>query len=357
MTNISREPFGTAAGKTVDLYTMTSSEHAVVKVSTLGGTIISWTAPDKTGRQGDIVLGFNDLAGYTSDAYLKAAPYFGAIIGRYGNRIGGAKFSLDGHECRLAANNGPANLHGGPRGFDKVVWDGADECDDDVATLTLEYTSPDGDQGFPGKLAAKVVYTLTGNTLTVDYFATASKTTICNMTQHTYFNLNGEGSGSILETELQINAARFTPVDQYMICTGELRDVAGTPFDFRKPIAIGAHVDDADEQVKFGGGWDHNWVIDRGAETGLVLAATAYDARSGRVLEVLTTEPGVQFYSGNFLDGSLTGKSGKAYGHRNGFCLETQHYPDSPNKPAFPSTTLEPGRTYHTTTVFKFSVK
>jgi aldose 1-epimerase len=358
MTSTTKDPFGTFDGKDVDLYTLTSDDGAKVRISTYGGIVTSWTAPDRAGKQADITLGFNDLASYTSAAYLKAGLYFGALIGRYGNRIGAARFNLEGREYPLAANDGSNNLHGGVKGFDKRVWDGAEEAVADEAALTLEYVSADGEEGFPGRLATKVVYTLQrGDVLKVEYSATTTKTTIVNMTHHAYFNLAGEGSGDILGTKLQINAGRFTPVDANLIPTGELRDVAGTPFDFRKPTAIGARVNHADEQLRFGAGYDHNWVLDRGSDEGLVHAATAHEPGSGRVLEVWTTEPGIQLYTGNFLDGSLVGKSGKPYTHRSGFCLETQHYPDSPNKPGFPSVTLEPGQTYKTTTVFKFSVR
>ena len=373
MTSIGREPFGQRDGVDVDLYTLRSDAGATVKIATYGGIVTSWTAPDRNGNFADIVLGFDGLDGYTNAAYLNAMPYFGALIGRYGNRIGGARFELDGVECKLAENNGPNNLHGGLKGFDKRVWDGADEAVDDYAALTLEYTSADGEEDFPGKLATSVVYTLSGNELKIDYSATTTRPTIVNLTNHTYFNLAGEGSGDILGTELELNAGKFTPVDAGLITTGELRDVTGTPFDFRKPTVIGARINDKDEQLGFAGGYDHNFVLDRvpaagvpaaggpaagrPAAAGLVLAARAYEPASGRQLEVLTTEPGVQFYSGNFLNGSLAGKSGKAYVRRSGFCLETQHYPDSPNKPAFPSCRLEPGQTYQTTTVFRFSTR
>lgn len=358
MTSSGREDLGHYDGKLVELYSLHVDDGTTVKISTLGGTITSWTAPDRNGKQADVVLGFNDLAGYTSDRFLASGPYFGALIGRYGNRIGGAKFSLEGHEYLLAANNGPNNLHGGMKGFDKRVWEAQDEARDDAAILNLEYVSADGEEGFPGELSTRVVYTLQpGGTLTIDYSATTSETTIVNLTNHSYFNLAGEGSGDILGTQVQLNAGKFTPVDANLIPTGELRDVAGTPFDFRKPVAIGARVNDVDQQLEFGGGYDHNWVIDRGSEPGLVLAASAYEPVSGRLLEVSTTEPGIQLYVGNFLDGSLIGKSGKPYTRRGGFCLETQHYPDSPNKPGFPSVTLRKGQTYRTTTVFKFSVR
>jgi aldose 1-epimerase len=357
MTSIGKEPFGTIDGKDVDLYTLRSNGGTTVKITSYGGIVTSWTAPDRNGGLADVALGFDSLDGYTDAAYMKAMPYFGALIGRYGNRIGGAKFSLDGVEYKLAANNGPNNLHGGVKGFDKRVWDGNDEAMDDYAGLALEYTSAAGEEGFPGSLATRVVYALRDGSLQIDYSATTDRPTIVNLTNHAYFNLAGEGSGDILGTEVEINASRFTPVDANLIPTGELREVAGTPFDFRRPTAIGARIGDRDQQLGFGGGYDHNWVIDRGSDTGLVLAARAYEPRSGRLLEVLTTEPGVQFYVGNFLDGSLTGKSGKPYVHRSGFCLETQHYPDSPNKPAFPSCRLEPGRTYRTTTIYRFSTR
>ncbi len=358
MTTISRAPFGTFAGRAVDLYTLSGEGGTIVEIATYGGIITSWTAPDRAGRQADIVLGLTDLAGYTSDAYLKGGPHFGAIIGRYANRIGGARFSLDGVEYKLAANNGPNNLHGGPRGFDMRVWDAKAAVAGQDAVLELTYVSADGEEGFPGTLTTRVVYTLSpGNVLRIDYSATTDRTTIVNLTNHTYFNLAGEGSGDILATEVQINAGRFTPVDADMITTGELRDVTGTPFDFRQPAAIGARVNRADEQLELGAGYDHNWVLDRGPDEGLFLAATACEPGSGRVLEVLTTEPGIQFYTGNFLDGTCVGKAGMPYTRRSGFCLETQHYPDSPNKPEFPSVTLEPGETYSTATVFRLTAK
>jgi aldose 1-epimerase len=358
MTSIGKEPFGSHEGKTVDLYTLTSTDGATVKISSYGGIITSWTVPDRSGKQTDIVLGFKNLASYTSPSYLATCPYFGALIGRYGNRIGGARFSLNGIEYQLAPNDGPNNLHGGPKGFDKRVWDGADEAVGDDAALTLEYVSAAGEEGFPGKLSTTVVYTVqSGGVLRIDYSATTDRTTIANLTQHTYFNLAGEGNGDILGTELEINASRFTPVDANLIATGELRSVEGTPFDFRRATAIGARVNQKDQQLGYGEGYDHNFVIDRGSEMGLVLAARAYEPVGGRVLEVFTTEPGVQLYVGNHLDGSLVGKSGKPYTHRSGFCLETQHYPDSPNKPGFPSVTLERGETYATTTIFKFSAR
>jgi aldose 1-epimerase len=358
MTTITRAPFGAFGGRAVDLYTLAGGDGATVKIATYGGIVTSWTGPDRAGRQADIVLGFSDLGGYASDTDLTGGPHFGAIIGRYGNRIGGARFSLDGVVYKLAANNGPNSLHGGPKGFDTRIWDAKAAVAGNDAALELTYVSVDGEEGFPGKLTTRVVYTLSpGNALKIDYSATTDRTTIVNLTNHTYFNLAGEGSGDVLKTEVQINAGRFTPVDASMIPTGELRDVTGTPFDFRRPAAIGARLNQADEQLELGAGYDHNWVLDRGSDGGPAPAATAYEPCSGRLLEILTTEPGIQFYTANSLDGTLVGKSGRPYTRRSGFCFETEHFPDSPNKPGFPSVTLEPGETYSTTTVFRLSAR
>jgi len=354
---IVKQPFGTVDGTPIELYTLTNSKGMEMKVMTYGGIVTSLKVPDRAGVPGDVVLGFNDIAGYTGPAYLKANPYFGAIIGRYGNRIGGAKFKLDNTVFPLVANNGPNNLHGGPTGFHKQIWAAKEIPGKASAGIEFTYTSKDGEEGFPGNLAISVTYTITdSNEFRVDYKATTDKPTVCNLTQHSYFNLSGEGSGDILGTEITLPCSKYTPVDSTLITTGELTDVTGTPFDFRKATAIGARVNEPDKQLKYGKGYDHNWVIDR-TGPGLVLAATAYDPKSGRAMDVLTTEPGVQMYVGNFLDGSLVGKAGKPYAFRNGFCLETQHYPDSPNKPAFPSVTLKPGDTYTTTTVYKFYTK
>jgi aldose 1-epimerase len=354
---IVKQPFGNVGGTPVELYTLTNAHGVEMKVTTYGGIVTSLKVPDKAGVMGDIVLGFNNVGGYTNAAYGKANPYFGAIIGRYGNRIGGAKFTVDGTKCTLAANNGPNNLHGGPTGFHTRIWTAKEVKGQGSAGVELTYTSKDGEEGFPGNLAVTVTYTLTDNNeFKVDYKATTDKVTVCNLTQHSYFNLSGEGSGDILGTEITLPCSKYTPVDQTLITTGELADVAGTPFDFRTATAIGARVNEDNQQLKYGKGYDHNWVIDR-TGTGLVLCATAYDPKSGRAMDVLTTEPGVQMYVGNFLDGSLVGKAGKPYNFRNAFCLETQHYPDSPNKPAFPSVTLKPGDTYQTSTVYKFYTK
>ncbi len=352
---IEKAPFGTVDGKSVDCYTLTNDHGVAMKVSTYGGIVTSLIVPDKDGKPGDIVLGFTTVDGYTSEGYLKGCPYFGALIGRYGNRIGGAKFTLEGKEYTLAKNNGPNNLHGGVKGFDKQLWDAKEVKAKNAVGVELTYVSKAGEEGFPGDLTAKITYWLTDkNELKIEYTATTDTATICNLTHHSYFNLGGEGSGDILGTRIRLYADKFTPVDSTLITTGELQDVAKTPFDFRKATAIGARINDDDEQLKFGKGYDHNWVINRKGAKGLVLAATASDSATGRAMDVLTTEPGIQMYSGNFLDGTLVGKSGKPYVHRGGFCLETQHYPDSPNKLDWPSVELKPGQTYATTTVYRF---
>ncbi len=300
-------------------------------------------------RSADVALGFDSLAGF-----LTPHPFFGAIIGRYGNRIGAATFTLDGASYTLAKNNGPNNLHGGDKGFDKQVWNAQAVAGRNAIEFTR--TSVNGEEGFPGNLAVRVTYELTDkNELVVDYVATTDKATPVNLTQHTYFNLAGEGNGDILGHQLTINADRYTPVNDTLIPTGELAPVQGTPFDFRQPTAIGARINDANPQLKNGQGYDHNWVLNRSGE-GLQLAARVLEPTSGRTMEITTTEPGLQFYAGNFLDGTIKGKSGHVYGKRSGFCLETQHYPDSPNKPEFPSTILRPGQEYRSKTVFAFGV-
>jgi aldose 1-epimerase len=300
---------------------------------------------------GDVVLGYETL-----DGYLRATPYFGAIIGRYANRIGGARFTLDGRTYRLAANNGSNHLHGGLRGFDKVVWHAEPFRSDSGLGVTLTYVSPDSEEGYPGRLEATVTYTWTDDDrLIMDYVATSDQATPVNLTQHSYFNLAAEAAGTVLDHVLQLDADAFTPVDSTLIPTGEIAPVAGTPFDFTTPSAIGARIDAGDQQIRFGRGYDHNFVLRRSGP-GLVHAARVSEPTSGRALDVWTTEPGLQFYSGNFLDGSITGKGGRIYARRSGLCLETQHYPDSPNHREFPSTILRPGEEYRSRTVFAFSV-
>jgi aldose 1-epimerase len=346
---IQKEAFGkTAEQEAVDLYTLTNNKGASVKIMTYGGIVTSLRVPDRNGKMGDVVLGYDDL-----ESYLKSNPFFGALVGRYGNRIAKGKFSLNGKEYTLARNNDPNHLHGGNKGFDKVVWKAKELSGRQGPSLVLSYVSKDGEEGYPGKLTVTVIYTLThNNELKIAYSATTDKLTVVNLTHHSYFNLAGEGD--VLKHELMLAADHFTPVDATLIPTGEYRSVKGTPMDFTRPFAIGARIDQADEQLKFGRGYDHNWILNNRKGT-LGLAARAYEPTTGRVMEVYTTEPGIQFYSGNFLNG--TGKGGRAYTPRSGFCLETQHFPDSPNQPKFPSTSLRPGQRYQTTTVYRFSAK
>ena len=351
--DVKKQAFGNLPdGAPIELYTLSNAQGMQAGIMTYGGAVVSLTAPDRGDKYADIVLGMQDLAGY-----LTPVPYFGAIIGRYGNRIGKAQFTLDGKVFHLQANDAANTLHGGLKGFDKHVWKASAGSSADGETLELTYTSQDGEEGFPGNLSAKVVYTLTAkNELKIDYTATTDKNTVVNLTNHTYFNLAGPGEGDILQHQVTIAADRFTPVDAGLIPTGELRPVKGTPFDFTKSTAIGARIGQDDEQLKLGKGYDHNWVLNKGSG-GLTKAAEVHEPQTGRVMQVWTTEPALQFYTGNFLDGTLKGKGGKPYPRRGAFCMETQHYPDSPNKPAFPSTELKPGATYHTTTVYRFSAK
>lgn len=349
-----KEPFGkTEAGEQVDIYTLTNKNGMEATITNFGGIVVSLKAPDRNGKMDDVVLGYDKL-----DGYLTNKAYFGALIGRYGNRIAHGQFKLGGSTYNVPKNDGDNSLHGGNTGFNKRVWTGKDVSGANGQALELTYLSKDGEEGYPGNLSVKVVYTLTDqNELKIDYSATTDKETVLNLTNHSYFNLAGQGNGDILGHELTLRADRFTPVDKTLIPTGELRPVKGTPFDFTKPTAIGARIDADDEQIKFGKGYDHNWVLNSGGKGGVTLAAEAYEPKSGRVLQVLTDQPGIQFYTGNFLDGSITGKGGKVYNHRFAFCLETQHFPDSPNHPSFPSTTLKAGQHYHTVTIFKFSKK
>jgi aldose 1-epimerase len=347
---VTREKFGTTAdGTAVDVFTLRNAAGVEVRAMTYGAIITSIKVPDRSGTMGDVVLGFDAL-----DGYLKQHPFFGAIVGRYGNRIGKGRFTIDGKTYTLATNNGPNSLHGGIRGFDKFVWQA--EPMSGRAGVTFSRTSPDGEEGYPGTLAVRVGYELTDrNELIVDYHATTDKATPVNLTQHSYFNLAGQGSGDILQHQMMINADRYTPVDGTLIPTGELAAVKGTPFDFTTATPIGARINDSHPQLKNGQGYDHNWVLNRNAD-GVSLAARVVEPSTGRTLEVSTTEPGVQFYAGNFLDGTLTGKGGHVYQRRNGFCLETQHFPDSPNQPSFPSTIVKPGQEYSSKTVFTFGV-
>jgi len=346
-----RAPFGQVDGTAVYLYTLTNAHGMEVRAMSYGAIIVSLRVPDRGGVSDDVVLGFDAL-----DGYLAGPPYFGAIVGRYGNRIAKGRFTLDGQTYQLATNNGPNHLHGGVKGFDKVVWEAEPFDRAGESGVVFTHVSPDGDEGYPGNLNARVTYTLTqANELIVDYNATTSKATPINLTQHSYFNLAGAGTGDILDHVLTIDADRFTPVDATLIPTGELTPVDGTPFDFRRPTAIGARIGGGDVQLKYGNGYDHNWVLN-GSAGQLRHAARVEDPSSGRTLDVATTEPGMQFYTGNFLDGTLTGKSGRVYKQRYGLCLETQHFPDSPNHAAFPSTILRPGERYQSKTVFTFGV-
>ena len=338
----------------IKLYTLTNASGAQIKVTNFGAIITAIVVPDRDGKLGDVALGYDRV-----EDYINAVdkPYFGAIVGRYGNRIAGGEFVLDGETYTLAKNNPPNHLHGGVIGFDKVVWDAEPIRGDDWSGVKLSYLAKDKEEGYPGNLKISVTYMWTDdNDLIVDYEATTDKPTPVNLTQHTYFNLKGEGNGTILDHELMLNAKQFTPVDSTMIPTGEIKAVAETPFDFTTAKPIGRDIAQDNEQLKFGMGFDHNFVLDRSGED-LELAARVYEPSTGRTLEIRTTEPGIQFYCGNFLDGRLKGKSGKPYVNRGGFCLETQHYPDSPNQPSFPSTILKPGSTYETTTVFSFGSK
>ena len=339
--------WGETDGKKVSLYTLTNKNGVQVKITNYGGIVTSWITPDKNGAKSDIVLGFDSLQGY-----LSKPPYFGAIIGRYGNRIGKAQFKLDGNTYKLAANNGINSLHGGEKGFDKVVWDATPSSDN--TSLTLNYLSKDGEEGFPGNLKVTVTYTLTDDDeLLIQYDAETDKATPVNLTNHSYFNLTGDVSNTILNHTVWIDADKFTPVDNTLIPTGELKPVKGTPFDFTTPHRIGERIESVPGAAP--GGYDHNFVLNKQGNS-LKLVAYVTDSVSGRKLEVFTTEPGLQFYTGNFLNGSITSRDGKAINKNSAFCMETQHYPDSPNKPDFPSVILKPGDKYHTETKYKVSV-
>lgn len=338
---------GSIDGQPVTLFTLTNDSGATVGIIEYGGIVVSLEVPDRDGNLGDVVLGYDTL-----DAYIADTPYFGAITGRYANRIAKGRFEIDGSAYELPINNAPNSLHGGIKGFDKVIWKGTPTASGDGVEMV--YVSADGEEGYPGELSSKVTYTWTDdNELKIDYEARTDKPTVVNLTNHSYFNLRDGGASPILDHEMMINADMYTPVDATSIPTGEIDSLDGTPLDFRAAMAIGTRINDDHEQIGFGAGYDHNYVLNREAD-GLALAATVYDPHSGRAMDVLTDEPGVQFYSGNFLDGHHVGKGGVAYQHRSGLCLETQHYPDSPNQPDFPSTVLRPGETYSTSTVYRF---
>lgn len=344
--------FGTTNdGINAMLYTLRNSNGLEAAITNFGATVVSLRVPDRTGKLEDIVLGYDSIQLYENDK-----SYFGTIVGRYGNRIGHARFTLDGSTHTLAPNDGVNHLHGGLKGFNKVIWTVDEAKSVPGRSLAMSYTSPDGEEGYPGTLTVTVAYTLNDrNELVIEYDAVTDQPTVVNLTHHSYFNLAGAGVGTVLDHELMIDADRFTPVDAGLIPTGELRNVEGTPMDFRTPTRIGAGIDRDDEQLRFGRGYDHNWVLNKTTDT-LSVVATLFESTTGRVMEVLTTEPGLQFYSGNFLDGTVRGKSGTVYQFRSGLCLETQHFPDSPNKPGFPSTVLRPGERYHTVTAYRFSV-
>ncbi len=350
---ITKADFGkTPEGQAVELYTLRNSAGSEARIMTYGGIVQSLIVPDKSGKLGDVVLGYDNLQGY-----IDKTPYFGALIGRYGNRIGGAQFTLEGQTYTLATNNGPNSLHGGLKGFDKVVWTARPLPTSQGPALILTYVSKDGEEGYPGTLEVTAIYTLTeANELKLEFTAHTDKPTVVNLTHHSYFNLAGQGNGDILGHVVYINADQTTPVDSGLITTGTFADVTGSPFDFRKPTAIGARISDPDKVLQYGPGYDHNWVVNKPlGEFGLM--ARVEEPTSGRVLEVWSDEPGLQFYAGNFLDGTIHGKGGVAYQIHTGFCMEPQHYPDSPNKPQFPTTELKPGQTFHNTIVYKFSVK
>lgn len=348
---VTSEPFGNAKGKPVELYTLRNASGATAKIMTYGGIVTSLQVPDRDGKLVDVVLGYDKLDGYVTNN-----PYFGALIGRYGNRIGAGKFTLNGTTYTLATNNGPNHLHGGIKGFDKQVWSAKPGCSANGPTLELTYRSPDMEEGYPGNLEVTAVYTLTANNeLKVTFAAKTDQDTIVNLTHHSYFNLSG--GGTILDHICYINAGKTTPVDSGLITTGEILPVDGTPFDFRKPTAIGARINDPDPVLQYGPGYDHNWVVNQKKPGDLTLQARVTSPKTGITMEVLSDEPCLQFYAGNFLDGTIKGKGGVVYQHRTGFCMEPQHAPDSPNKPNWPSVVLKPGQTFHNTIIYKFGAK
>jgi len=357
--HVTQAPFGvTPEGDSVDVYTLTNDDGMSMRVITYGGIIQSLRVPGRDGTLEDVILGFDSLEGYTREAYREVNPYFGALIGRYGNRIDEGQFSIDGETFTLETNNGPNHLHGGTEGFDQVVWDAEPFERGDSTGVVLTHTSPDGHGGYPGRLDVEVTYTLTsGNEVAINYRAQATEATHVNLTQHSYFNLGGEGDSDILDHRLRLAAEAFTPVDSTLIPTGQFREMEDTPFDFTEPTPVGARIDVENRQLGIAGGYDHNFVFRQQDSDTLYRVARAYDPDSGRLMTVRTTEPGAQFYSGNFLDGSFTGKDGTPYKQHAGFALETQHFPDSPNQPDFPSTLLRPDETYTSQTVYAFSTR
>lgn len=350
--SINKTSFGTLEnGREIDIYSLTNSRGSEVRIMTYGGAVVSLKVPDKSGAIADVVLGFDTIGDYE-----RHSPYFGAIVGRYANRISKGKFEIGGKTYELACNNGENHLHGGFDGFNRVVWTAEAAMSPEGPILELAYLSKDGEEGYPGDLQVRIAYTLTDkDELQIVYSAVTDQATIVNLSNHSYFNLAGAGNGTILDHRLMIKGGAFLPTDAGSIPTGEIRPVGGTAFDFREPTAIGSRIGQDDQQLEFGRGYDHNWILDKG-NGGLTAAATVHEPRSGRLMTVLTTEPGLQFYSGNFLDGVVSGKGGKSYPHRSGLCLEAQHFPDSPNRPEFPTTILRPGETYSQTTIYRFEV-
>jgi aldose 1-epimerase len=350
---VEKKVFGKSSdGSAIDLFSLVNEKGMEVTLTNWGATIVSVQAPDRSGENADVVLGYDGLEGYLGDT-----AFLGCTVGRYGNRIAKGRFTLSGTEYQLAQNDGDNHLHGGIAGFNRKLWQAEEVTAADSVGVRMRYLSQDGEEGYPGNLDVTVTFTLDNeNRLKIDYLAVTDKETVVNLTNHSYFNLKGNAAGDVLGHEVTINADRFTPVDSGLIPTGELRSVEGSPMDLRKPTPIGRRINDQDEQIRFGRGYDHNWVINQ-AGSSPWLAARVFEPETGRVLEVYTTEPGVQFYTGNFLDGTIKGKNGAAYQHRYGFCLETQHFPDSPNQPSFPSTVLRPGERYQTTTIYSFSTR
>jgi aldose 1-epimerase len=352
---VTSRPFGTADGHAIRLYTLTNDRGMTVKITNFGGIITSIIVPDRHGRMGDVALGYDSLPNYAKNL---GGTYFGALIGRYANRIAKGRFTLNGTTYQLYINNTPNTLHGGKVGFNLKAWSAMPSQTSDSASLALTYVSPNGQENFPGTLHVRVVYTLTNdNALYIAYTATTDKDTVLNLTNHTYFNLNGAGNGTVLDQVAQINANRYTPMNKFSIPLGPVAPVAGTPFDFRRSHVIGERINDANVQLKNGHGYDHNFVLNNGGDKHMVLAARVYAPRTGRVLTVLTDQPGVQFYTGNFLDGTIHGKNGKRYLRRGAFCLETQHFPDSPNEPSYPTTELKPGQVFRSNTIDRFSTR